>query len=1018
MDPGINFYCSNRKGYLPQPPREWSRVQNSCSVITPTDDTGLFQVPYSKKVIPYSELQSTLAMISKGNVLQYKKNSSNLTQWQKYSKIAKGQWVNRTKTWATQSDRGYTNPNNLNLIRVGGVNVTLNGTATTLPVTCPKPGTIVYPVLPANSGGGGGEPNPVLPPPPIAPVDGGNVIPITPVPVPEPVVIQDFGNLVCGTYENVCTGERTPIILLDNCHPTTDSDVPGTIEELCWNDGNPTWYPRQRYIMTNSDNKWPINAVLGCADKFTAPALSASVFCNVITLSWSFDPFYSIYNIFQDEYTLPIGVVSGTTNTFTVTINNPEPPGIHSFYIRGINGNVRSEASNIVLVTIDPPPAPVLSFSTFCNIATLTWTDTSPCNLSYQLYEDGVLIGTIPPDNYPFQVEIDPLGNSFYVIALIGSISSVPSNIVFVTIVPPPAPVLSVNTIVFDISNCNWIATLTWTDTSPCNLTYQIYEDNVLIGTVPPDNYPFQVAINAPGHSFSVIALLDSISSDPSIPIVINTLPPPPTPVLSVNTIVFDISNCNWIATLTWTNTTPCNLSYQVYEDGVLIGTVPPDNYPFQVAIDTLGHSFYVIALLNSISSDPSIPIVINTLPPPPAPTNLTYTLDCNTVTLMWDPPGTCNYTYEVYENTLGLIGTVPPDNYPFQYNLLTEGFQYYFYVIAVLSSISSLPSSTLGPIIFNEFQTNGLVTNYNPLSNGTSATGYTYILFNDSSISNYFFTYNCDNLNLYYMIVGPGGTGQSAATSTYFSIGGAGGGAGGIYNGLTNLSSDNYTITIPAVNNTSSTIIQNLSGFNITAETGGFISRGGVKVNGSYVSLPSTTGGQFGVGGTPSQVTQGAPGTSNPFVFYPGSAGGVVLQSPSLNNYITFMGDNLLSNTLFGGGGGGGGTGGNEILYPTTPYGPNHPATTGYNGGGGGGAGGYGISGGMAGGQGTNGLNGGTGVFNGANGGIAFTNLSPTPGYGGGGGGAGSVLAGDSVHSVGGKGGPAMLMIYFIKQY
>ena len=350
MDPGISFYCSNRKGYLPQPPREWSRVQNSCSVITPTDDTGLFQVPYSKKVLPYSEIGPTLAMISKGNVLQYKKNSSNLTQWQKYSKIAKGQWVNRSKTWATQSDRGYTNPNNMNLIRVGGTNVTLNGTPTALPLTCPKPGTIVYPVLPVNSGGGGGEQNPVLPPP-IAPVEGGNVIPSVPGPVPEPVVIQDFGNLVCGTYENVCTGEIIQPILLDNCHPTTDSDVPGPIEELCWNDGNPTWYPRQRYIMTNSDNKWPINAILGCADQFTAPALSVSVFCNVITLSWTFDPFYSIYNIYQDEYTLPIGVVNGTTNTFTVTINNP---GIYSFYIRGVNGNVQSEASNAVLVTIDP----------------------------------------------------------------------------------------------------------------------------------------------------------------------------------------------------------------------------------------------------------------------------------------------------------------------------------------------------------------------------------------------------------------------------------------------------------------------------------------------------------------------------------------------------------------------------------------------------------------------------------------------------------------------------------------
>lgn len=821
MDPGISFYCSNRKGYLPQPPREWSRVQNSCSVITPTDDTGLFQVPYSKKVLPYSEIGPTLAMISKGNVLQYKKNSSNLTQWQKYSKIAKGQWVNRTKTWATQSDRGYTNPNNMNLIRVGGVNVTLNGTATTLPVTCPKPGTIVYPVLPANSGGGGGEPNPVLPPPPIAPVDGGNVIPITPVPVPEPVVIQDFGNLICGTYENVCTGERTPIILLDNCHPTTDSDVPGPIEELCWNDGNPTWYPRQRYIMTNSDNKWPINAVLGSADKFTAPALSASVFCNVITLSWNLDLFYSIYNIFQDEYTLPIGVVSGTTNTFTVNINNPQPPGIYSFYIRGVNGNVQSEASNIVLVTIDPPPAPVLSVITTCNVAALTWTDTSPCNLTYQVYENGVLIDTTTQQT--LSINLDAVGTyDFYVIALLGSIESVPSNTVSVTI----------------------------------NITL--------------------------------------------------------------------------------------------------------------------------------------------------APTNLTYTTACNKATLNWVAPGSCNYTYEVYKDSV-LIGTT--NNITTLGNItLVQNVTYQFYVIAVLGSIPSVPSSSVS-ITFYEFTTNGSVTTSNPLSSDSTQTGYTYILFN--TIGSFYFTSGCNIDEFYYMIVGPGGSAQSGFTDGYYSIGGVGGGAGGIWNGLTSLLQGNYNITIPGLNN--STIIEDSTtpaNFNITATTGSFIIRGAVTqtVNSTTTTLspstptpPDTTG----LGGQPSEVTQLGTPPSGAFVFYPGSNGGsLYLGSSSSGNYINFVGDTRLSNKLFGGGGGGGGTGGGGSVG----------ATTGYNGGGGGGGGGLGENGGT----GTNGSNGANGGTTGGAGGNAFTS---SQGYGGGAGGGGSILpigGGATPRGPGGIGGPAMLMIYF----
>ena len=46
--------------YLPQPPRDWSRVQNICS--------------YENNV-PYKE-QTTIEMLNKGNILQYKENTS------------------------------------------------------------------------------------------------------------------------------------------------------------------------------------------------------------------------------------------------------------------------------------------------------------------------------------------------------------------------------------------------------------------------------------------------------------------------------------------------------------------------------------------------------------------------------------------------------------------------------------------------------------------------------------------------------------------------------------------------------------------------------------------------------------------------------------------------------------------------------------------------------------------------------------------------------------------------------
>jgi hypothetical protein len=195
--------CYNN--YLPQPSRVWSRVQNSC-----VEQTNLEA--------------ARIAMLNKGNILQYKANSSNLTKAQRYSKIAKGQWVNRNITWATQSARGYTNPNTTSLKRTGNiVNIAIN------PVT----GVIIGPTL---------EP-----------------ITCSPVNSLKPIVIQDGGILICSVQENICTGQTKSTISQQLCNPTTDSNVPGPIQDLCWNDGTQTWYPRQRYIMTNSANKFPYN---------------------------------------------------------------------------------------------------------------------------------------------------------------------------------------------------------------------------------------------------------------------------------------------------------------------------------------------------------------------------------------------------------------------------------------------------------------------------------------------------------------------------------------------------------------------------------------------------------------------------------------------------------------------------------------------------------------------------------------------------------------------------------------
>jgi hypothetical protein len=242
--------------YLPQPPRDWSRVQNSCT--------------YIDSASPQTFLVAD--MLNKGNVLQYKKNSSNFTKAQIYAKIARKQWTNRNTTWATQSVQ-YSNPNTTSLKRSGNVTKIaidpITGAVigeTFNNVTCPQPTVTNNEVLPSNGGGGSSVNEPSIPPI-IEPSSSINndFPPIQEEPAEEDIVIQDGGSLICSVQENICTGEIVATKSQQLFNPTTDSDVPGPIQELFWNDGIQTWYPRQRYIMTNSGNKWPTNAVLRAA---------------------------------------------------------------------------------------------------------------------------------------------------------------------------------------------------------------------------------------------------------------------------------------------------------------------------------------------------------------------------------------------------------------------------------------------------------------------------------------------------------------------------------------------------------------------------------------------------------------------------------------------------------------------------------------------------------------------------------------------------------------------------------
>lgn len=298
--------------YNPIPTRAWSRVENPCVYIVPGSTYQQAYIPLTGQVVSQAQADYESKQIYKGNILQYKGNSARFTKSQRYSQLAKMAGPNRTKVFATQSET-YTNPNTTGLLRVGYT-------------TYPFPNQI--PGAPNNISGpfAYGIPNPYD--------CSGNSI-------------QDGGTLVCGTFANPCSGEiiKRGINPATICYPASASNVPGP-SLLCWNNKVQTWFPRQRYFMNNSTNKWPTNYKgFVSASTPVPPILNYDVSGVIIKLSWqqptSCYPITSYFifvnNAFYDS-------VPSNVNTYNLTLG----VGEFKIYIRALSNTLASNPSNII----------------------------------------------------------------------------------------------------------------------------------------------------------------------------------------------------------------------------------------------------------------------------------------------------------------------------------------------------------------------------------------------------------------------------------------------------------------------------------------------------------------------------------------------------------------------------------------------------------------------------------------------------------------------------------------------
>jgi hypothetical protein len=430
---------SNSYSYLPIPPRVWSRVQNPCTYIVSDNSYNSIYIPLTNQTVSLAQANLEEKIQYKGNILQYKGNSSRITKKQRYSQISKGLWCNRTKVFATQTQT-YTNPNTISLARVNYKSI-------------PFPNQIV------------GSPNNISGPFQYGITNPNNCNTTT---------IQDGGSLLCGSYANPCTGEIVQTVTEQQCYPTYCSDVPGQIMDLCWNPKLQTFFPRNRLTMSNSLNKWPQGYkgfVSALIEEVPTPPLIVSLIVSStsnyynVTIEWTYTNVCSTisgFNIYQNGeliQSVPYQIKSAT-------INNLENCEDYNYYVTAYNSVGNSVPSNIVTATLFFPSPPTITSITQINTSTtINWVSNLNCSAftNYLLYENDNLINTLSSTETTITLNLTTCGvYTFYLVSYDSNtnVSSLKSNIASTSVVPS-APTLSGTLTGFTSITLSWVPSIT-----------------------------------------------------------------------------------------------------------------------------------------------------------------------------------------------------------------------------------------------------------------------------------------------------------------------------------------------------------------------------------------------------------------------------------------------------------------------------------------------------------------------------------------------------------------------------
>ena len=412
----------------------------------------------------------------------------------------------------------------------------------------------------------------------------------------------------------------------------------------------------------------------------TAPTnLTASVNGSNVNLTWDEVNDATSYNIYRDSSL----IASPTTGAFTDTAL---ADGTYLYEVSAVDdaGESTSKASVSTTVNNLAPSAPTnLSASANGSNINLTW-DTVADATSYNVYRDSSLIAS--PTTSAFTDTALADGTYLYEVSAVddaGESTSKASVTATVNNIPPAAPTnlsASVNT-----NNVN----LSW-DAVADATSYNVYRDSSLIAS-PTTNAFTDTALADGTYLYEVSAVDDAgeSTSKASVSATVNNEPPSAPTNL---TAAANGSNVN----LTW-NIVNDATSYNVYRDSSLIASPTTTTFTDTALAD--GTYLYEVSAVDDAgesTSKVSVSATVNNVPPA-APTNLTASVNTNSVNLSWNTVADAT-SYNVYRDG-SLIAS--PTNNAFTDTALADG-TYLYEVSAVDDAGESTSKASVSATVNN----------------------------------------------------------------------------------------------------------------------------------------------------------------------------------------------------------------------------------------------------------------------------------------------------------------------------